>query len=300
MSATLQKPIEMPTASPRAVSPFFWCLRRELWENRFISIAPAAVAVLVVAAYFVGTVHIAQIMQSNPRAASATPPQGLPFYIGNASVLLSATLAGVFYALGALYNERRDRSILFWKSLPISDTTAVLAKAFIPFVVLPIVSFILTLAVELAMLGLARGFAAGHGAVPGFWTNWPFFRMALVMFYCFATLVLWQAPLWGWLFLVSAWAKRAPFLWAFLLPLGLCVGEKVAFDSSLFCGMIINRMGGAMDAGFNALNGYSGLISPNQIAPLKFLGAPDLWIGLGVAAGFFIAAIRLRRLRGPI
>jgi ABC-2 type transport system permease protein len=273
--------------------PFYWCVRRELWENPFIFIAPIAVAVLVVGAYLVGVAHMPQIMimSGNPRMADGHPPAGLPFSIGAISVVVTGMLAGAFYALGALYNERRDRSILFWKSLPLSDRTVVLAKASIPLAVLPVVTFVVTLVMHLAMLGLGALFALGQsGGEPAFWTQWPFFRMTAVLLYGFAAMALWYAPLYGWLFMVSAWAKRAPFLWAVLPPLAVGVAEKVAFNSSVLCSLIVNRIAGGFDAAF----------SSGQLAPMQLLTAPGLWIGLLVAAAFFAAAIRLRRFQGPI
>jgi ABC-2 type transport system permease protein len=286
------------------VRPLYWCVRRELWENRFIFIAPVAVAVLVVGAYLVGTAHMQQIMlmSANPRTANGNqPPSGLPFSVGAVSVVVTGMLAGAFYTLGALYNERRDRSILFWKSLPVSDRTVVLSKAAIPLAVLPAVTFGVTLAMHLAMLGVGAAFRLGQGAnEPAFWTNWPFFQMAVVLLYGFAVMALWYAPLYGWLLLVSAWAKRAPFLWAVLPPLGLCVAEKVAFDSSVLGTLIVNRIAGGFDAAFSSLAAGAGPISIQQLAPGQFLATPGLWIGLLVTAVFFAAAIRLRRFRGPI
>jgi ABC-2 type transport system permease protein len=286
-----------------SVRPFFWCIRREFWENRFIFVAPAAVALLVVGAYLVGTVHLQQIVGWNPRLSQKPnmPPVGLPFVIGALSVLVTGILTGGFYSLNALYGERRDRSILFWKSLPLSDRTVVLAKASVPLAVLPAAVFLMTMAMHLAMLGLGILFSGRGGASePAFWTTWPFFQMTVVLLYGFATMTLWYAPLYGWLFLISAWAKRAPFLWAILLPLALSVAEKVAFNTSVLSTIIGSRVFGAFEAAFNAPDDYLGPIAISQIAPLKFLATPDLWVGLLVAAGFFAAAIRLRRFRGPL
>ena len=69
--------------------------------------------------------------------------------------MLTAFLVGVFYCLDALHGERRDRSILFWKSLPVSDLTTVLAKASVPCRVLPPRAFALALATQLMLLPAA-------------------------------------------------------------------------------------------------------------------------------------------------
>ena len=82
-------------------------------------------------------------------------------------IMLSTTLVAVFYCLDALYGERRDRSILFWRSLPVSDTVAVLTKASIPIVgILPLLTFVIAIAVDAVdCFGDRCGdrFSGGHG-----------------------------------------------------------------------------------------------------------------------------------------
>ena len=286
------------------VQPFYWSVRREIWESRFIFVAPVAVAILVLGAYLIGTVHLPDILMSNPRMHENTdaPPAGLPFAIATGAVLITGIVTGAFYALGALYSERRDRSILFWKSLPLSDRTVVLAKASIPLVILPAICFAVIVLLQLAMLALSAVFVNSQGAnLPAFWTQWPFLRMTLMLLYGLVTLALWHAPLYGWLFMISAWAKRGPFLWAMLLPLALCVAERVAFNSSVLETVLTDRLCGSFNAAFSPLDDSTNVsFMLGQAAPMKFLENPGLWVGLLVAAGFFWAAIRLRRFRGPI
>jgi len=284
--------------------PYLQSVRRELWENRFLVIAPLAVALLVLAAYLIGTLHLAQIMMmhtQNHDGSTAAPPAGLPYSIGEGSVLFTGIVSGIFYCLGALYNDRRDRSILFWKSLPVSDLTTVASKATIPLLILPAIIFVITLLMQLVMLGMSGVYAMTHASlVPDFWVQWPFFRMSVILMYCLATLALWHAPIYGWLLMVSAWAKRVPFLWAVLPPLALCIFEKIAFDSSSLCGMVLNRLAGWYPAAFNSFsqNGIPDQFS--DLAPKQFIEQPSLWTGLAVTLVFLAAAVRLRRLRGPL
>jgi ABC-2 type transport system permease protein len=284
--------------------PYLQSVRRELWENRFLVIAPLAVALLVLAAYLIGTLHLAQIMMmhtQNHDGSTAAPPAGLPYSIGEGSVLFTGIVSGIFYCLGALYNDRRDRSILFWKSLPVSDLTTVASKASIPLLILPAIIFVITLLMQLVMLGMSGVYAMTHASlVPDFWVQWPFFRMSVILMYCLATLALWHAPIYGWLLMVSAWAKRVPFLWAVLPPLALCIFEKIAFDSSSLCGMVLNRLAGWYPAAFNSFsqNGIPDQFS--DLAPRQFFEQPSLWTGLAVTLVFLAAAVRLRRLRGPL
>jgi len=201
----------------------------------------------------------------------------------------------------ALYSERRDRSILFWKSLPVSDLTTVLSKASIPLVVLPLIAFALSLAVQVALVLITavlpvRGVGAGSlGTRP------PLFEMWLVMLYGLTVHALWHAPLYGWLLLVSGWARRTPFLWAVLPPLALGVVERMAFQTTHFGSLMRYRVMGAMKEAFVLEPGNKGHITRlTQLDPLGFLGAPGLWIGLVAAAAFLAAATRLRRYREPI
>jgi ABC-2 type transport system permease protein len=284
--------------------PYFQSVRRELWENRFLFIAPLAVALLVLAAYLIGTLHLAQIMMmhtQNHDGSTAAPPAGLPYSIGEGSVLFTGIVSGIFYCLGALYNDRRDRSILFWKSLPVSDLTTVASKASIPLLILPAIIFVITLLMQLVMLGISGLYAMTHASlVPDFWVQWPFFRMSVILMYCLATLALWHAPIYGWLLMVSAWAKRVPFLWAVMPPLALCIFEKIAFDSSNLGSMLVNRLAGWYPAAFNSFsqNGIPDQFS--DLAPKQFIEQPSLWTGLAVTLVFLAAAVRLRRLRGPL
>ena len=212
----------------------------------------------------------------------------------------------MFYALGALHGERRDRSILFWKSLPVSDLTTVLSKASIPLVVLPLVAFMVVVALQIFMLlaSTAVLLVSGVSAMP-LWTEVPLPRIWLILLYGLATLALWHAPIYGWLMLVSGWARRAAFLWAFLPPLALCVVEKIAFNTTHFAHLLGYRLVGGVEEAFAdrarrgiAADPVSGSLL--HIDPVKFISTPGLWLGLGFAAAFLAAAVWQRRRREPI
>ena len=143
-------------SDPSATRPLYWSVRRELWENRSVYLAPLAVAALVLFALSISTVRLpAQVRAAE--SIEATPQQRVvkPYSMAPAPIMFVSMLVGMFYALDALYGERRDRSILFWKSMPVSDRTTMLAKASIPLVVLPLIAWILSVATfgTLMMLG---------------------------------------------------------------------------------------------------------------------------------------------------
>jgi ABC-2 type transport system permease protein len=290
----------MSASSP--ARSLWWALRRELWENRSIYLAPLVVAGLFLIGFFVGLVRLPERM----RAAEALAPMARqeaidqPYVIVAMALMAIAFLVSVFYSLDALYGERRDRSILFWKSMPVSDLTTVLAKASVPILVIPLVTFAVTMAATFLMLLLSGVVLAVGGlgfATP--WTEVPFLQATGIHFvHLVGFHGLGYAPLYAWLLLVSAWAKRAPFLWATLPPLAIGALERLALGSSHFARLVQARLlGGPMS------DSPEGGMTMQMFAPdagWRLLVDPGLWIGVAVGAAFLIAAVRLRRSRGPI
>ena len=212
-----------------------------------------------------------------------------------------ALIVGFFYCLGALYNERRDRSILFWKSLPVSNTTTVLSKTFVPLVVLPVTVFVVAIVTQLIMLGMGSAALSANGISPAtLWIHWPMLRMALVLAYLLVVVVLWYAPICGWLLLVSSWAKSKAILWAVLPPLGLCIAEKIAFDTSYVSALVNYRLNGWMSEALYYKKGMDVSDPLAMLTPAHFFSSPGLWAGLVVAAALLAGATWLRRNREPI
>ncbi len=137
---------------------------------------------------------------------------------------------GVFCCLGALQGERVDRSILFWKSLPVSDTTTVLSKACIPLVVLPLLVLTVTLGVQAVMLLASTLALIATGTDPAvLWRELPLLEMPIVLLYGIGVMTVIQTPLYAWLLMVSAWARQRAALWAFLPLLGIGAAEQMVF-----------------------------------------------------------------------
>jgi ABC-2 type transport system permease protein len=280
----------------------YWSVRRELWESRSIYLAPLAVAALFLVGFLISTIHLPGKM----RAALALDPVQQrelieqPYNFAALLIMGATFIVAVFYCLDALHGERRDRSILFWKSLPVSDLTTVLSKASIPLVVLPLLTFAITVVMQLIMLLFSTAVLLGNGvSVATLWTNLPLFEMSLVLLYhLLAIHALWYAPIFAWLLLVSGWARRAAFLWAALPLLAIAAIEKIAFNTSHFAAMVGYRMSGG-EAAVKGPDSFP-MDRMTHLTPGHFLGSPGLWIGLGLAAAFLAAAVRLRRYREPI
>src|SRR6266536_1272294 len=199
--------------------PMFWSVRRELWENRSIYIAPLIVAAVQVIGLAISTIGMAErrraVLLLDPAQQRAAIE--LPYDIAAIMMIVTVFIVGVFYCLDALHGERRDRTILFWKSLPVSDLTTVLSKAIIPLVILPLLAFAITVCVQLIMVLMSSANLLMHGVNPATtWAHFPLFQNWLVLLYGLVAIALWHAPIYGWLLLVSGWARRATFLWAVL------------------------------------------------------------------------------------
>jgi ABC-2 type transport system permease protein len=293
---------ESPPNSPRitpavslATRPMYWSVRRELWENRSIYIAPLAVAAVFLFGFSIssamGTLDLA------PQNEAA----GRPYDIAALLIMGTALIVGVFYCLEALHGERRDRSILFWKSMPVSDLTTVLSKASIPIVIIPLVSCAITVATWWIMLLLSSAVLLGRGlSAATLWTQVPIVQISLMLLYHLVAIHgLWYAPLYAWLLLVSSWARRAAFLWAALPLLAIGVVEKIAFNTSYLAAMLRDRLTGG-PKGVPFTTGNMAMDPMMHLNPGPLLISPGLWIGLAVAAVFLAAAVRIRRYRGPI
>jgi ABC-2 type transport system permease protein len=279
---------------------FYWSVLRELWENHSIYIAPTIVAAIVLFGSFVGSFHLPGRRQSalllDPARRRAAIE--LPYDIAAVMVIFTAFIVGVFYCLDALHGERRERSILFWKSLPVSDLTTVLSKASIPLVVLPVVSFAIIVVTQFIMLLISTAALLPSGLAATTWADFNLFQQSLVLLYGLVVIALWHAPIYGWALLVSGWARRATFLWAVLPLLAIGFFEKITFNTSHFAAMLGNRLMGFAPEAFD-FQSHRG-VAIDSITPGRYLSTPDLWIGLVFAAAFIVAAIRLRRYRGPL
>ncbi|MGA2099535.1 MAG: ABC transporter permease [Candidatus Sulfotelmatobacter sp.] len=292
-----------PQPAPAATSPthpLYWSLQREFWEHRSIYLAPLAAAALFLFGFMISLIHL----PSRIRAAGIDPMQH-DFIVQSenlAALLIMGTtlIVAVFYCLDALHSERRDRSILFWKSLPVSDLTTVLSKASIPIVILPFITFGVTIALWILMVLLSNAvlLASGTSAAPA--PHFSFFQLSTGLFYHLMVVHgLFYAPFYGWLLLVSAWARRATFLWATLPLFAIGIVEKIAFNTSYFASMLGYRLGGGAEDNGSKATGMAVAFMPHFTSG-QFIFNPSLWTGLAMTAIFLAAAIRLRRNREPI
>jgi ABC-2 type transport system permease protein len=297
-------PLDSQGIAPVAMSstrPIYWSIRREFWENRYLYIAPSGVAAVFLFGYLISLIHSpGPVLALQLDSAHHHEDAFGPFDISAALMMGTAILMSVFYCAEALHGERRDRSILFWKSLPVSDLTTVLAKASIPLLILPLLVSAITAVMQLLMLVLSSAvLLATGGSVAALWAHVPILQISLLTLYHLLTAhALWPAPVYCWLLLVSGWARRATFLWAALPVVAIGGLEKLAFNTTHFAALVGERFIGA-----TAPAASTNIFPSNpmtHITPGAFLASPGLWTGLIVAAIFLAVAVRLRRYQGPI
>lgn len=290
---------------------FYWLLKRELWEHRNFLIAPALIG--GVAVFFMllglikmggglagaGDIHHFSLADVSPGDHLSAVRTGIvttavPF---NLMLLILVTV----YLLDALYGERRDRSILFWKSLPVSDTAVVLSKLATATLVAPLITLVVVAATQLAVLVLASiGFLLmGADGWAWLWNplGWLWGWVSLGYGYLLVDVVL--LPYLAWLLLASAWARRSPSVWATVPPLALMIMERWFLGTGYLAQWIFGHLGSLLPDTFHFMalihsGGYGSVL--DQPGP-GFFARPDVWSGILVAAAFAGGAIWLRRYR---
>jgi ABC-2 type transport system permease protein len=273
--------------------PFLTLVRRELWEHGSLVWAPLAMALTII------VVSLVSVMVKTSVDIDLGEDRPLPELFGDVEKqrgIFSLVMAGLvfpqllvgfvvvfFYLLDGLFTERRDRSILFWKSLPVSDAKTVLSKLFVALVAVPLWSWALSLVVGLVVFGVLATQVSGTPAAGlGTWHGGTWLTVQAAMLGKMAIAALWYLPVAGWLLLASVLAKRAPFLWATLPFLVLSLAERIALGSNVVGAMVAQR-----------LFGFREEVSLMSEFPL--LASPALWIGVAVGAALVYAAIRVRR-----
>ena len=281
---------------------FLWQVRRELWEHRVVALAPAAVGAFAATVHFLSALTISDAERQGALTDPAKAESFMQLYgAASMSVVITGLVAGALFCLEALQGERRDRSILFWKSLPVSDLTTVLAKMAVPVAVLPAVTLAVVVLQGMVMVPLQSLAWLMRGYDPAdLWARLDLPFMWLAIAYALPFMALWYAPIYAWFLLVSGWAKRMTILWAAAPFVAFLIVEHTALHQWMHWALEKRLAGGILEPFTRGGKGQEWLDGPATLEPLRLYTLPGLWLGVALAALFLFAAIRLRRSRSPI
>jgi ABC-2 type transport system permease protein len=317
MSSNIDTPVvaapaaAVPSSQGRLFETLVTLTRREFWEHRGLWLAPVATAAVLVLFALCAHGHVMHITVDDEDYSVLGPPQALAlstYMQGVIWVVLSLVMTFVltFYFFDCLYAERKDRSIYFWKSLPVSDGLTVASKVLVGTVVVPL-GVLLLAAVTHTVITIIFAALSALGQLPRGITAWntlTWLRVEGLLLLGLILGVLWNAPIAGYLLLVSALAKRNPLMWA-LVPLLLALIEYILSRTTYLWTFIVYRIGGIWDVLANG--GNLPFLHERHMQPLDALWGElnfqaafinlDLWLGVLVAAGLVYAATRIRRFR---
>ncbi|MBP6596052.1 MAG: hypothetical protein KA187_03510 [Arenimonas sp.] len=234
---------------------------------------------------------------------------------------LVLTFVVFFYCLGSLFDERKDRSILFWKSLPLSDGQTVLSKVVSALVVAPLIATAAAIATSFGFLVILSGYALFHGGNPIelIWGPASPLSVAANLVAVLPVYALWALPTVGWLLLVSAWSRSKAFLWALLVPVfaGVLVtwfdvmklfGTSAEWFWANVVGRVLLGTVPGMDIVYRAssdpaLQNFEPN-GPQDVVALfsaqyawGALATPDLWLGAAAGVAMIFGAVYFRRSR---
>lgn len=312
-----------------------WLLKREYWEHKggflWVPVILSTLMLLftlasVIAGKAMGkmgnfqvdgeAVSLAETSKHISPEDQAKMVEGLSaMFIGPVAPLLVAlSFVLFFYLIGALYDDRSNRSVLFWKSLPVSDTATVMSKVVWALVVAPLITLAVAVVTYVPFLLLTLGAMsmAGIHVAGDVLTTRQTYLLPLEFLGTLPVYMVWALPTVGWLLMVSAWAKTKPFLWSIGLPLGtaLLLGwANALFDLGIKLGWVMQNIVGRLL--LSILPGSWGflLTDPGRIhadsldkgSPLvsswSVMATPEMWIGAVVGIAMIFVAIRLRRFR---
>jgi ABC-2 type transport system permease protein len=286
-------------------------IRREFWEHRVLWMAPLALALLyIIACLIPGGIHAGGI-PANGAMPNVGTERAVMIFLGvqmafTTFLYMLMSVVVFFYLADCLYAERKDRSILFWKSLPVADSVTVLSKLLVALIAMPLAMWALALVANLLAFGILYVRFHDSRVLQNFvhWDTWAWLRLNGYLMLDVLVIALWYAPVAAWQLLISAWARSAVLVWTLLPPLALLLAERMVFGTWHIARFIAYRLGGGLYEGrprpdFEVGPGTRGSVEDflHGVDLSPVLGNVNLWIGLAVAVILVFGAVRIRRYR---
>lgn len=318
------------------MNTFQMLIRREFWEHRSLWIAPLVwvgiIVVMVLWGMFVTMRHedvrnfmdaqsIEEMRDISPqeraeiKRALEFPDERKQTMFAFSYLAIWAMISGFvsivvfFYLIDCLYSERRDRSILFWKSMPISDAQVVLSKLAVALGAVPLGAIVLAAVTQLFLFVVfwLRFNGTVIGDIMPDWSFVAWFRSQIIALGVMFGGVMWYAPIAGYLLLVSTWARRNVFLWAVLPPVSLIALEGFFFHSTHVVEFFARRFSGYIGEMNLASDAFRQQVGHDQVPrvddvfdALDLSGmfmSPEAWAGIAATAAMIFVTIRIRRYR---
>lgn len=298
----------------------FALIRREIWEHRALYVVPLVLVLIQVLMSITGQVavssfdkeiDIALLGASNLGDTERTAAIAVLLFLMTTTFVLAMGIVTIFYALDSLYAERKDKSILFWRSLPVTDAETVVSKLLTALLVIPAITIAAIAVTHLLVMVVASVWVEMRGADAWslIWKSAPLFDTWAAMLIMLVALAVWISPFVGWFLFVSAFAKRSPFLFAFLPMIVIPMLERIVFSSQLFLTTLFERA--PFKVPIVEIDEDSFDFEEESMVELaregvslwsiidlgRFLTSPSVWIGVAVCALFCAAAIYVRRYR---
>jgi len=306
-------------------------LRRELWEHKGSLVwAPAIVGGVTVLLMLFGVVlfgvkfgggevrmDLLSINVNNYDAESLQrmiAGQNQNLIVTVSPIFATLAFAVFFYCIGALYDDRRDRSVLFWSSLPVTEAETVLSKVLTATVIAPTIALLVSIAVMAASLMAQATVIAQLGGEPLklLWLTTNPFRLVLAQIIAIPVYALWALPAVGWLLMCSAFARSKPFLWAVTVPVmiglfatGLNRFGILDFDLwAVWRELVLRPFAHLFPPVLTWLDLPAdlpwdhALIDPGYL--WRNLAQVRVWIGAGIGAAMIAAAVAIRRWREEV
>ena len=294
-------------------------VKREIWEHRSIYVTPLAIATIVTLGVLAGLMFAsgftaeldiaifgAQNLAGDPERKAALTV----FFLGTSWIFIVAiAILTIFYCLDSLYAERKDKSILFWRSLPVTDAETVVSKLLTAIVVIPVVMVLGIIVTHLVNLIVVSIWVSMKGSDGGMliWGSISLLDNWLAAFIVVIASGIWMSPFVGWFLLVSAYTKRSPLLMAFMPLILIGLLEGIIFRSHVFADNVLARGDGLplfrigdIERFFDedrwriADDATSLLV---HLDVVQFLTSPAMWAGVLVCGLLSTGAVYVRRFR---
>ncbi|MEP6886391.1 MAG: hypothetical protein ABJC66_16705 [Gammaproteobacteria bacterium] len=287
---------------------YSWLIRREFWENRAIWLFPAVLGGFLLLAALFSKIELISLPAQIPSQAVGQA------FLGVIGLIFFAVMAiySTWYLLDCLFADRKDRSVLFWKSLPISDAATVLSKLAIALIVIPLV-YAVTADLTTLLMAFIISVRASSFIGGALWHGDAWLQLQGLWLYLIFVAAVWFLPVSAYLLVVSAWAKRAVMLWAVLPPLALILAERLFVGTHVIANILAGRLTPPVEA-FNANPGSGAWVTtvidkdvirtPSSIWSFLniggFLSSMETWIGVAIGVVLIVCAIQLRMRRTEI